>query len=131
MPVWFDAGSYPYSPIFETRERSIAYAIACRTATSLRSGFVRLMKTETFETGDVVEVRHGGCLELEGDLAAAASNALEHRPDGLQVESLVLLDQLEGVEHVGCCERLAVRPLHVRPDGEGDRLVVVGPCVLR
>ena len=31
--------------------RLIAYAIACRTATFLRSGLVRLMNMDTFATG--------------------------------------------------------------------------------
>ena len=80
---------------------------------------------------DVVEVRHRGGLELEGDLAALPGDALEHRPDGLQVERRVLLQQLEGVEDVGGRERLAVGPPHSRPDREGDRLIVIRPGVLR
>src|SRR5579871_3563580 len=51
MPVWFAGGSYPYSPICETRERSIAYAIALRTARFDRIGSFRLMNTETFWSG--------------------------------------------------------------------------------
>ena len=51
MPVWFEGGSYPYSPISETFDRSMAYAIAFRTATLDRIGSFWLMKIETLTSG--------------------------------------------------------------------------------
>src|SRR5207245_5074571 len=89
-----------------------------------------VLRNDWLLAGDVVKGWRRRRLEghdhLVGSLLADSG---EHRPDRLEVEGAVRLDQVERIEDVIRREWLAVAPLDTRPDGEGQRLIIRAPLV--